>query len=117
MDLYLLFQIGREGETAACLMQKFLDRPDLHIRSAVALEHLKNYIYVEAEKQSHVKEVITSAFFGLVFVLNWGVVVLFLAIKMVSGLRRFAEYLGFSKNYFGSYARNGRCPFCGKQIR
>ncbi|KAG1327069.1 Transcription elongation factor SPT5 [Cocos nucifera] len=48
--------IGRERETAICLMQKFIDRSDLQIRSAVALDHLKNYIYVEAEKEAHVKE-------------------------------------------------------------
>jgi transcription elongation factor SPT5 len=38
-------------------MQKFIDREDLQIKSVIALEHLKNYIYVEAEKESHVKEV------------------------------------------------------------
>ncbi|RCV08551.1 hypothetical protein SETIT_1G335500v2 [Setaria italica] len=48
--------IGHERETAVCLMQKFLDRPDLQIKSVVALEHLKNFIYVEAEKEAHVKE-------------------------------------------------------------
>ena len=41
-------------------MQKFIDRQDLQIISVVALEHLKNYIYVEAEREAHVKEV-TSA--------------------------------------------------------
>ncbi|VAI61315.1 unnamed protein product [Triticum turgidum subsp. durum] len=48
--------IGHERETALCLMQKFIDRQDLQIKSVVALEHLKNYIYVEAEKEAHVKE-------------------------------------------------------------
>ncbi|XP_062233340.1 putative transcription elongation factor SPT5 homolog 1 isoform X1 [Phragmites australis] len=48
--------IGHERETAICLMQKFIDRPDLQIKSVVALDHLKNYIYVEAEKEAHVKE-------------------------------------------------------------
>lgn len=39
-------------------MQKFIDRgADLQIRSVVALDHLKNYIYVEADKEAHVKEV------------------------------------------------------------
>jgi Early transcription elongation factor of RNA pol II, NGN section len=42
---------------AICLMQKYIDRSDLQIRSVVALDHLKNYIYVEAEKEAHVKEV------------------------------------------------------------
>ncbi|OEL21483.1 putative transcription elongation factor SPT5-like protein 1 [Dichanthelium oligosanthes] len=48
--------IGHERETAVCLMQKFIDRPDLQIKSVVALEHLKNFIYIEAEKEAHVKE-------------------------------------------------------------
>ncbi|AQK83093.1 Putative transcription elongation factor SPT5 homolog 1 [Zea mays] len=48
--------IGHERETAICLMQKFIDRSDLQIKSVVALDHLKNYIYVEAEKEAHVKE-------------------------------------------------------------
>ncbi|KAL5225364.1 hypothetical protein ABZP36_012003 [Zizania latifolia] len=52
----LLLQIGHERETAICLMQKFIDRQDLQIKSVVALDHLKNYIYVEAEKEAHVKE-------------------------------------------------------------
>jgi hypothetical protein len=38
-------------------MQKFIDRQDLQIKSVVALEHLKNFIYIEAEKEAHVKEV------------------------------------------------------------
>ncbi|KFK32140.1 hypothetical protein AALP_AA6G203300 [Arabis alpina] len=51
--------IGHEREVAVCLMQKFIDRgSDLHIRSVVALDHLKNYIYVEADKEAHVKEAI-----------------------------------------------------------
>ncbi|KAG8077061.1 hypothetical protein GUJ93_ZPchr0006g45722 [Zizania palustris] len=48
--------IGHERETAICLMQKFIDRQDLQIKSVVALDHLKNYIYVEAEKEAHVRE-------------------------------------------------------------
>ncbi|KAG2604958.1 putative transcription elongation factor SPT5 homolog 1 [Panicum virgatum] len=48
--------IGHERETAICLMQKYIDRSDLQIKSVVALDHLKNYIYVEAEKEAHVKE-------------------------------------------------------------
>ncbi|KAF5955129.1 hypothetical protein HYC85_007985 [Camellia sinensis] len=49
--------IGREREAAVCLMQKCLDKgSELQIRSAVALDHLKNYIYVEADKEAHVKE-------------------------------------------------------------
>ncbi len=39
-------------------MQKCLDKgSELQIRSAIALDHLKNYIYVEADKEAHVKEV------------------------------------------------------------
>ncbi|KAJ1688274.1 hypothetical protein LUZ63_019664 [Rhynchospora breviuscula] len=48
--------IGHEREVAICLMQKYIDRSDLQIRSVIALDHLKNYIYVEAEKEAHVKE-------------------------------------------------------------
>ncbi|KAJ0233254.1 putative transcription elongation factor SPT5 1 [Hirschfeldia incana] len=51
--------IGREREVAVCLMQKYIDRgSELQIRSVVALDHLKNYIYVEADKEAHVKEAI-----------------------------------------------------------
>lgn len=39
-------------------MQKAIDRgPELQIRSVVALDHLKNYIYIEADKEAHVREV------------------------------------------------------------
>ncbi|GLT32208.1 hypothetical protein SLA2020_068910 [Shorea laevis] len=49
--------IGRERETAVCLMQKCIDRgSELQIRSAIALDHLKNYIYIEADKEAHVRE-------------------------------------------------------------
>ncbi|XP_044511668.1 putative transcription elongation factor SPT5 homolog 1 isoform X2 [Mangifera indica] len=49
--------IGREREAAVCLMQKYIDKgAELQIRSAIALDHLKNYIYVEADKEAHVKE-------------------------------------------------------------
>ncbi|XP_022939551.1 putative transcription elongation factor SPT5 homolog 1 isoform X2 [Cucurbita moschata] len=49
--------IGREREAAVCLMQKCIDRgPEMQIRSAVALDHLKNYIYIEADKEAHVRE-------------------------------------------------------------
>ncbi|CAM8979670.1 unnamed protein product [Rhodiola kirilowii] len=49
--------IGRERETAVCLMQKYIDKgSELQIKSAIALDHLKNYIYVEADKESHVRE-------------------------------------------------------------
>ncbi|KDP43057.1 hypothetical protein JCGZ_25243 [Jatropha curcas] len=49
--------IGRERETAVCLMQKCIDKgSELQIRSAIALDHLKNYIYIEADKEVHVRE-------------------------------------------------------------
>nr|XP_027087859.1 putative transcription elongation factor SPT5 homolog 1 [Coffea arabica] len=48
---------GHEREVAFCLMQKSIDEGShLQIRSAVALDHIKNYIYVEADKEAHVKE-------------------------------------------------------------
>lgn len=58
-EIYLdVCQIGREREVAVCLMQKYIDkRAELQIRSAIALDHLKNYIYVEADKEAHVREV------------------------------------------------------------
>lgn len=49
--------IGREREAAVCLMQKCIDKgSELQIRSVIALDHLKNYIYIEADKEAHVKE-------------------------------------------------------------
>ncbi|CAI9115613.1 OLC1v1016567C2 [Oldenlandia corymbosa var. corymbosa] len=49
--------IGREREVAVCLMQKAIDKgAELQIRSVIALDHLKNYIYIEADKEAHVKE-------------------------------------------------------------
>lgn len=51
--------IGREREVAVCLMQKVIDKgSELQIRAAVALDHLKNYIYIEADKEAHVREAI-----------------------------------------------------------
>ncbi|KAA8525201.1 hypothetical protein F0562_006935 [Nyssa sinensis] len=48
---------GREREAAVCLMQKYTDKGSkLKIRSAIALDHLKNYIYIEADKKAHVRE-------------------------------------------------------------
>ena len=39
-------------------MQKFIDKgSELQIKSVVALDHLKNYIYIEADKEAHAKEV------------------------------------------------------------
>ncbi|KAA8546512.1 hypothetical protein F0562_002749 [Nyssa sinensis] len=51
------YAIGREREVAVCLMQKSIDKgSELQIRSAIALDHLKNYIYIEADKEAHVRE-------------------------------------------------------------
>ncbi|KAA3453757.1 Global transcription factor group A2 isoform 1 [Gossypium australe] len=51
--------IGRERETAVCLMQKCIDKgSELQIRSVIALDHLKNYIYIEADKEAHVREAV-----------------------------------------------------------
>ncbi|CAH8377739.1 unnamed protein product [Eruca vesicaria subsp. sativa] len=51
--------IGREREVAVCLMQKAIDRgSNFKIRSVIALDHLQNYIYVEADMEAHVKEAI-----------------------------------------------------------
>lgn len=55
-------RIGTEKETAMTLMRKYLtllntDTP-LQIKSCIAVEGLKGYIYVEAYKQQHVKQAI-----------------------------------------------------------
>ncbi|XP_073138933.1 putative transcription elongation factor SPT5 homolog 1 [Henckelia pumila] len=51
--------IGREREVAVCLMQKCIDKgSEVQITSAIALDHLKNYIYIEAHKEAHVREAI-----------------------------------------------------------
>ncbi|KAK9106284.1 hypothetical protein Syun_022295 [Stephania yunnanensis] len=49
--------MGHEREVAVCLMQKYVDKvSELQIRSAIALDHLKGYVYIEADKEAHVKE-------------------------------------------------------------
>ncbi|GKV35683.1 hypothetical protein SLEP1_g43921 [Rubroshorea leprosula] len=49
--------MGHERETAFCLMQKYIDKgSELQIRSAIALDHIKNCIYIEADKEAHVRE-------------------------------------------------------------
>ncbi|MCL7042127.1 hypothetical protein MKW94_014316 [Papaver nudicaule] len=49
---------GREREAAICLMHKCIDRGrrEMQIRSVIAPDYLKNYIYVEADKSAHVIE-------------------------------------------------------------
>ncbi|CAL8173496.1 unnamed protein product [Prunus armeniaca] len=51
-----LWMVKCAREAAVCLMQKYIDKPELQIRSAVALDHLKNFIYIEADKEAHVRE-------------------------------------------------------------
>uniref|UniRef100_A0A0K2T674 Transcription elongation factor SPT5 n=1 Tax=Lepeophtheirus salmonis TaxID=72036 RepID=A0A0K2T674_LEPSM len=55
--------IGMEKETVLRVMNKYFahaqdEATKLQIRSVVAHEHVKGYIYIEAFKQSHVKELI-----------------------------------------------------------
>ncbi|KAK5833071.1 hypothetical protein PVK06_016883 [Gossypium arboreum] len=53
------YATGRERETTACLIQKYIDKgSELQIRSVIALDHLKNYIYIEADKEAHVREAV-----------------------------------------------------------
>ncbi|KAL3520615.1 hypothetical protein ACH5RR_018764 [Cinchona calisaya] len=48
---------GRERDVALCLMKRYIDKGShLQIRSAVALDHIKNCIYVEADKEAYVRE-------------------------------------------------------------
>lgn len=57
-------RIGEEKNTALLLMRKFLaylDQPEpLQIKSVVAPEGARGYIYVEAFKQTHVKQLIQN---------------------------------------------------------
>lgn len=54
-------QNGMEKQITVQLMQKFFTRQQegtpLSILSVVTQEHLKGYIYVEANKEAHVREV------------------------------------------------------------
>lgn len=55
---------GREKDTVLDLMGKFLkprkDGPPLQIKSAVILEGVTGYIYIEAIKKVHVQEAIAG---------------------------------------------------------
>jgi len=57
-------RVGEEKATALLLMRKFLTyehtNEPLQIKSVVAPEGVKGYIYVEAFKQPHVKSAITN---------------------------------------------------------
>lgn len=66
-------KIGEEKATVIGLMRKaiaqqFTDEP-LQIKSAVAVEGLKGYIYIEAYKQTHVKQAIEG--FGTLRLGKW----------------------------------------------
>ncbi|KAF3945798.1 hypothetical protein CMV_027864, partial [Castanea mollissima] len=58
LDLQL--QVGRERNSAFCLMQKYVDLKSLgtklQIISAFALDHIKGCIYIEADKQFDIIE-------------------------------------------------------------
>ena len=56
---------GKERETVVCLMQKAINmhktgKGHLAVMSAVAQDHLKSYIYVEAEREDHVKKALAG---------------------------------------------------------
>ncbi|KAJ0103247.1 hypothetical protein Patl1_06019 [Pistacia atlantica] len=52
--------VGRERHSAFCLMQKFVDLQSfgtkLQIISAFSIDHIKGFIYIEADKQADVNE-------------------------------------------------------------
>ncbi|KAL9997435.1 putative NGN domain, nusG domain superfamily, transcription elongation factor SPT5 [Helianthus debilis subsp. tardiflorus] len=54
--------VGRERHSVFCLMQKYVDvealGTKLQIISAFAVEHVKGFIYIEAEKQCDINEVV-----------------------------------------------------------
>ena len=56
---------GKERETVVCLMQKAINmhktgKGAVAIKSACVQDHLKSYIYVEAERESDVKKALTG---------------------------------------------------------
>ena len=53
-------KLGKERETVVCLMQKSINlakqgKPPMPIFSSICQDHLKGYIYVEAEREDHVR--------------------------------------------------------------
>ncbi|KAG0615572.1 hypothetical protein M758_5G052200 [Ceratodon purpureus] len=52
--------LGHEREAAICLMQKYIDQEQMNqpllIKSAIALDHLKGYLYIESEKEAYVRQ-------------------------------------------------------------
>ena len=56
---------GKERETVVCLMQKAINmrktgKGAMAIMSASAQDHLKSYVYVEAEREDHVKKALAG---------------------------------------------------------
>ena len=49
---------GMEKETVAQILNKFLMHKNLHIFSATFVEKFPGYIYIEAEREIHVKDAI-----------------------------------------------------------
>lgn len=59
-------QVGRERQLAFCLMQKFVDLRSLgtklHMVSVFSLDHMKGHIYIEADRECDVIEVLSCSF-------------------------------------------------------
>ena len=56
---------GKEREVVVCLMQKAINlhrsgKGAMAIKSAVVQDHLKSYVYVEAEREDHVKKALAG---------------------------------------------------------
>lgn len=51
-------------------LEKRFDADRLQIKSVIAPEHLKGYVYIEAEKESHVVHVFHSSLFLFIFYLG-----------------------------------------------
>lgn len=54
-------QVGRERQSAFCLMQKYVDLQPLgtklQIISVFSVDRVKGFIFIEAKKQQHIYEV------------------------------------------------------------
>ncbi|VFQ63091.1 unnamed protein product [Cuscuta campestris] len=51
--------MGREREVAICLMKKSIVHPEkFKITAAISIHNLKNFIYIEAEKEAYVREAV-----------------------------------------------------------
>ncbi len=68
-------QLGHEREAAICMMQKYIDceaqNQPMLIKSAVALDHLKGYLYIESDKEAYVKQVLPSKIARVCSLLKW----------------------------------------------